>query len=486
MGDRRKGPAKAGTWRHIPDARSASADRAFLVAALIAAVTILLLGRGLTFSTFGDEWTFIQTRSLADVSTWWTAHNEHWITAFVIVFRAVFEVVGFQSYLPYLAIHVLLHAVVAGGVYRLARGETIPWLAFVLSVPLLLLGTGWENLFIFFQASILMAVAAGSWALVALREHPNPRGWSVAAILLLVAVMSGSAGLLFLVAATIEALAARRPRQLLAVLPATLAYAAWFALEGPIPIVGLDNSVSIETLFSIATFVGLEIVSSVGAVLGGGPLVGVIGSAGLLVAFAWIAATNARWLIRPSIIGPAAALVTGFVLVAVGRRHLGADAASYGRYLYTSAALLLPLFAALIGRPSLHISGRARRWAIVTCGLILELSVAGNVMKLLHGLEQTQLRSDTLRAVVGAELGELREQMQLSPTRSVFYVPPLSCLEALVARFGDPTTDAWLPAVVPEPDDGIRTEARMALLGMDSTLPVVDVPCSAPNLAGLR
>ena len=164
---------------------------------------------------------------------------------------------------------------------------------------------------------------------------------------------------------------------------------------------------------------------------------------------AWIAVTDARRLIRPSVIGPVAGLVVGFVLVAVGRRHLGDDAASYGRYLYTSAALLIPLLAALIGRPSIQLSARARRWAIVACALVLELSVAGNVMKLLAGLEQTQLRSDTLRAVVEPELGELRVQMERAPTRSVFYVPPVSCLDALVARFGDPTTDAWLPGSSP-------------------------------------
>ena len=96
------------------------------------------------------------------------------------------------------------------------------------------------------------------------------------------------------------------------------------------------------------------------------------------------------------------------------------------------------------------------------------------------------MRSDTLRAVVAAELGELREPMARAPTRSVFDVPPLPCLQSLVARFGDPTTDAWLPAVVPEPDDEVKLEVRRALLGIDSTLPVDDVPCSPANLAGLH
>jgi hypothetical protein len=84
---------------------------------------------------------------------------------------------------------------------------------------------------------------------------------------------------------------------------------------------------------------------------------------------------------------------------------------------------------------------------------------------------------------VGVELGPLRAQ--ISPTRSVYFVPPVGCLAALVERFGDPTTDLWFPGVIPRPNPQLEADARRALLGQDSPLQVEEVICSPEDLAGL-
>ena len=198
--------------------RARGADFAFVAALLVAGAALVVIGRGLTFSTLGDEWTFIQTRSLSDLATWFPPHNEHWSTAFVIVFRAMFETIGFRSYIPYLLVLVALHGVVVTGVYVLARTQTTSWVALTLIVPFMLFGSGWENLLLFFQASILMALAGGLWALAALRSASD-RQALVAAVLLVIGAMSASTGVVFVVVGAVELIVARRLKHLAVILP---------------------------------------------------------------------------------------------------------------------------------------------------------------------------------------------------------------------------------------------------------------------------
>ena len=86
-------------------------DVVFAGAAAASVPVLLWFGRGLTF--FSDEWAFIAERSLADPSTWWAPHNEHWSTIPILVYRALVETVGLRTYVPYLALVILLNVVVA-------------------------------------------------------------------------------------------------------------------------------------------------------------------------------------------------------------------------------------------------------------------------------------------------------------------------------------------------------------------------------------
>ena len=258
----------------------------------------------------------------------------------------------------------------------------------------------------------------------------------------------------------------------------------WYALIGARTGTGQFNPVSLETAIAIAGFVVLEVVNAVGALLGGGVGLGIVGTLLLLTTIGEAAVRRPSPLTAPAVVGPAFGLLVGFLLIAVGRRYLGPEAAGFGRYLYIAATLLIPLIAALIGHRQLNLSGRTRRWAVVAVVATLEVSIVGNLGQLRRGAEVAQARSNTLRAIVEVELGPLARYVPSS--RSVFFVPPITCLTALVDQFGNPTTDAWFPDLIPEPDLRLLAEARAALLGQDSPLAAIDVQCSPDDLAGLR
>ena len=133
----------------------------------MAAPVLLGLGAGLTF--FADEWAFIETRSLADPSTWLTPHNEHWSTLPILTYRVLVETVGLGSYMPYLAVLIGLHLVVATLVYTLVR-RTGGQLAGARAGVVVLLGSGFENLYWAFQIGFVGSVAAGLAARSSLRR----------------------------------------------------------------------------------------------------------------------------------------------------------------------------------------------------------------------------------------------------------------------------------------------------------------------------
>ena len=74
---------------------------------------------------FADEWDFIATRSrppLSDLGAvadmLLTPHNEHWSTLPILVYRAVFGVVGLRAYWPYLIVLYAFHLTVVALLVR--------------------------------------------------------------------------------------------------------------------------------------------------------------------------------------------------------------------------------------------------------------------------------------------------------------------------------------------------------------------------------
>ena len=72
---------------------------AWTVIALIGAVVIDHLGRGLTF--FFDEWDFVIGRRAGWSDALWQPHNGHLSVLPVLAYRAMFALVGLEHYRAY-------------------------------------------------------------------------------------------------------------------------------------------------------------------------------------------------------------------------------------------------------------------------------------------------------------------------------------------------------------------------------------------------
>ena len=207
------------------------ADIPFAALALGSWALLLYLGCSLTF--YWDEWAFITfDGGLVD---YLRPHNEHWSTLPLMLYRATFGIVGLRSYLPYLAEVDLLHILAVAGAYAITRARVGPVVATLVAFPLLLLGSGSQNLFWAFQTGFVASVMFGIWSLFFI-ERADRRSPVIASALLVGSLMSSGIGLVFLVAAgvrtTVEPSLRRRA---LAVAPPALVYLVWFALIGHDP-----------------------------------------------------------------------------------------------------------------------------------------------------------------------------------------------------------------------------------------------------------
>src|SRR5438046_167341 len=243
------------------------ADLAFLVLAFVAFAVLLCLARDMTFHS--DEWNVIAVPPGGTLEGWFAPYNEHWSTVLFLVYRAINELVGLRSYIPYLAAVLLVHVIAAAGLYRLltlVSGRTI---ALAGAAILLFLGNAYNDLFWGWQVGFIGSTAAGIWALAALTEPPR-RGNAVAAVLLLlVALATSGIGLPFLAAAVVyELLRPERRREAAWLLIPIGAYLAWYALFGRPAISVNNNPFTVEALTSAPGFVAVSIAHAVGATFG--------------------------------------------------------------------------------------------------------------------------------------------------------------------------------------------------------------------------
>jgi hypothetical protein len=114
---------------------------------------------------FADEWEFIARRSrpagLGDtIRMYLRPHNEHWSTLPLLVYRAIFGVVGLKAYWPYLIVHLAAHVGLGLLLARRLRLDRVRVPAIVLTTAtFLFLGAGSENIFWAFQTAWIAAVA---------------------------------------------------------------------------------------------------------------------------------------------------------------------------------------------------------------------------------------------------------------------------------------------------------------------------------------
>jgi hypothetical protein len=181
-----------------------------LVAAVVAVVVIARAARDITFN-FDDEWLMITQRRDTSLDDLFRPHYSHLLLIPVLIYGALFRLVGLRSYVPYQAVLVVLHVAVCGLLFvRLRRRAPIAY-AVVATVLLLFLGTSWQDLLWAFQNQYLLSVSTGIAALLLLDRRT--RAADVGALVaLLAAVSSSGAGLMFIAAVVVQLAWSRRDR----------------------------------------------------------------------------------------------------------------------------------------------------------------------------------------------------------------------------------------------------------------------------------
>lgn len=437
-------------------------DVVFALVALGCGGALLYLGRSFTF--WEDEW-----RSITFDGGFWDyirPVNQHWSTFPLLLYRGTFEVVGLRSYLPYLTEVVILHLVAVAGAYALVRRRLGPAVATLVSIPLLLLGSGAENLYWAFQTGFVGSVMFGVWALVFV-ERPTRRATAITSALLLAALASSGMGVFFLVVAAGRTLfdpALRR--RFLAVVPPFAIYMIWFALLGRDE-VG-DDRVFVEPsvarfairgiVYSTERFVGLDHVADGGLW-------------GLALFLALSMVTGLR-MVRGRPRALAAGCLVGvaamYTIIAFGRLRAdpGYDHATSSRYVYVAAFLLLLAVIDLVPERRAWSSFGKRVGVVAAAALLLALgcATAANVDALRTKRIEFQATSNFTRAFVEVALARGSEPwVDRDVPRG--WMPSIAELEHTVAQHGSPVRDELFPSVVPAPDVATRELAMLSLVG---------------------
>jgi hypothetical protein len=128
------------SWRD-PDTREYGL---LLVLVAVAVAFFTYLSHDLWF-VWGDDYDFFLMRGTVPVADRgiWAPHDDHWMTAIVLIDRALLSLYGLDSYLPYVLVSIGLHAasvlVVHAVLRRLGAGR---WARFSACVVLLFAGAG--------------------------------------------------------------------------------------------------------------------------------------------------------------------------------------------------------------------------------------------------------------------------------------------------------------------------------------------------------
>lgn len=443
------------------------ARRAFWIAAAVAVVALMWLGRGLTF--WSDEWSFIEHRSLGDPAGWFRPFNEHWSTFFILAYRGLVETVGLASYVPYLLAVALLHVACAWLVTRLVERRMGPSWGLAIGIVVLFFGAGFENLYWGFQIGFVGATAAGLAALDRLDMPRTPRRDALVAFWLLVSLMTAGVGLFFLVAIGVELVADRAWRRAMRVLAVpALVYVAWFATWGRTGVGTFREPLTWGTITAIPEFVVGGFGEAAAAVTGLGPL-------GLVVV-AVVLAAAIRDLLRGRLpagrfLGIGAAIVTAYVLIALARAGIVEEGFRYARYTYVTGILAFiglaafpgPAIAAWVAARRARPPGRDRLAALALPAAWLTLALVWNVRLLVEGRAVFVDRAAITRAVIAAAV-DTDQPPGADRERWLIIVPAPVVLDRLIAERGSPLGDSILPWAVEPLRPDLLAKARVWLV----------------------
>jgi hypothetical protein len=442
-------------------------DVLFALAALAAVVLIIYLARYTTF--YHDEWSFIVDRRAWTLDAFMRPHNEHWALVPAIVYKLLFSTVGLRSYLPYLVVLMAVHVAAASSVYVLMRRLNGQLPALAAGTLVLFLGTGEDNLFWAFQMGFAGAATAGAWAIVLLLTSTTRRAEVTAAALLTVAVATQGTSLFFLVAvAAMLVLDPPRWRRLWVLLPATIAFGAWYVAIGAANVSAHRDPFTLAGLQQVPSYVVTGASYAIGRLTGWGEQVGLV--LFVVLGIATALHVSGRHPLRAAAVAGFAGLIAQYALTGMVRAQLGLHQATSSRYVYVAAILILIATAGWIGSRFAEL--RLRSMAVL--GAVFVLALGANLSAMPGGRDAYVLRAQATRAsimIIDAYGGSPAVPLDAN----LFPVPAKGELERIQRELGLPLPDAILPAA-PPPDPTVVDAQLYLLVGAAFEITAADEP----------
>ena len=333
----------------------------------VAGAVLLRANHGQWFSA--DEWEFFNNRMNGWGEVLFLAHNEHWSTVPILVYRALFAAFGLRSYLPYAAVLVVLHLVTTHLLWRiLLRAGVVPPVATALAVLFALLGAGAQNLIWAFQIGFVASVMLGLVHFL-LVDHDGPfdrrdiAGWAVA----VVGLMCSGVTVTMVAVAGLAVLLRRSAIPALATVSVPGAiYVVWLLSAGRD---GLgSHETTLDSLLGVPEYVWTGLSTTLERGLG---IAGAGAALAVLVAVWMLRRRPAQMPSESVALAMGAGAACLFVIVGVGRSSFGSEQATASRYVYIAFALLVPVLGLILSSFAAQSAGaRVAVFALVGLALV--------------------------------------------------------------------------------------------------------------------
>ena len=348
-----------------------SAFIAFVLAEIGAFVFYFVISRPMWF--YLDEWDFLANRTGGNAGDLFRAHNEHWVTLPVVVYRVLWSVFGLNTYRPYQVVIIALHLIAALLVRTVMRRVGVrPWTATIVACVLVFLGSGYQNIVFPFQMTLVGSLVFGLVHLM-LANHDGPfdRRDLLGLAAGLAGMMCSGVAVSMVIAVGVAMLLVRGWRiALLHTAPLAAIYMVWYVAIGHVGYDGYRAGPG-----DIASFVQ-NLIGAIFHAMGSGRttslLLGALLVIGLIVARKPLG--NAEFRRRNAM--PLALLVGAAALLCItglGRAGLGTFKEK-SRYLHLVTALVLPALGVAADAVM-----RRSRWLVAPVIALLVFGIPGNL-----------------------------------------------------------------------------------------------------------
>jgi hypothetical protein len=378
------------------DLLTARNARILLGLAMAASGALLLVWQShLTFLV--DDWDLLLSRRGFNAHALFDPHENHLIVGPTLIYRAIQTTFGMDSIVPYAAAAIVCFLASVLLLFVFLSRRVGDWVALAAVLPILFMGTAYEDLLTAFQLNYFASVALGIEALLAI-ERRDRRGDLTACALLLASLAFAEIALAFAAGVLVAIVLQRGPlrRGWVIAVPAVL-YAIWYVIYETGASTFSVHNVAVSPVYVVDGFA-----SSLGSLFGLGTPILFGGEGGLpwgrpLLVAAIVGATF--WLLRSR----ATLRIAVFVPLAIGLVFWLLTAANYQtvrpptapRYQYLGAVFVLLIAGELA-------AGWRPKWRAVTVAFAVSIAAAAGNLGTLHDAYRTLINfSVTVRGGLG-------------------------------------------------------------------------------------